>query len=434
MVSQKRTFRLLALVLAIVPAQASAGDEYGFDLDEFEKKDKTWGGYAEFKWDRSDINQDGALSALNFYKDPRSSLESLSSTLQLDGSYSSGVITFNWLVQATGSQDDLGWTDRADIFEGYASIKATPNLNMDFGKKVFKWGKGYAWNPVSFIDRAKDPNNPEEALEGYVGAGLDLVKSYDGALQTIALTTVALPVWRGVNEDFGEQDNVNLAAKLYLLYKDTDIDFLWYTGNSRSTRYGIDFSRNLATNIEVHGELAYVPNQTYKVLDEFGQLAARETSDTSYLLGVRYLTENDLTAIVEFYHNDDGYTERETERFFQKIDAGYNQFVTTGDATLLEQVAVISESGYSKPQTGRDYLYARITQKEPWDILYFTPGVTAILNLADESYSLSPEVLYTGFTNWEMRLRFSYLNGGAMSEYGEKQNSNKVEVRLRYFF
>ncbi|MBU3937787.1 MAG: hypothetical protein KKD53_09650, partial [Proteobacteria bacterium] len=268
----------------------------------------------------------------------------------------------------------------------------------------------------------------------YIGAGLDLVKSYDGALQTVALTTVALPAWRGVNEDFGVQDNVNLAAKLYLLYRDTDIDFLWYTGNSRSTRYGVDFSRNLASNLEVHGELAHVPNQTYKVLDESGQLTARETSDTSYLLGLRYLTENDLTAIVEFYHNDDGYTEGEMERFFQKVDTGSYQFVTTGDDTLLEQVAVISESGYTKPQPGRDYLYTRVTQKEPWDILYFTPGVTIILNLDDESYSLSPEMLYTGFTNWEMRLRFSYLNGGRMSEYGEKQNSNKVEVRLRYFF
>lgn len=435
MVSQKQTFGLLALLLvAAVPTPVSAKDEYGFDLEEFEKKSKAWGGYAELKWDRSDINQDGALSALNFYKDSRSSLESLSSTLQLNGSYSRGVTTFNWLVQATGSQDDLGWTDKADIFEGYASIKATPNLNMDFGKKVFKWGKGYAWNPVGFIDRAKDPNNPEEALEGYVGAGLDLVKSYDGPLQTVALTTVALPAWRGVNEDFGVQDNVNLAAKLYLLYKDTDIDFLWYTGNSRSTRYGVDFSRNLASNLEVHGELAYVPNQTYRVLDESGQLTARETSDTSYLLGLRYLTENDLTAIVEFYHNDDGYTEGEMERFFQKVDTGSYQFVTTGDDTLLEQVAVISESGYTKPQPGRDYLYTRVTQKEPWDILYFTPGVTIILNLDDESYSLSPEMLYTGFTNWEMRLRFSYLNGGRMSEYGEKQNSNKVELRLRYFF
>lgn len=421
------------LSLAASPALAVAEEEYGFDLEEFEKKDRVWGGYVEAKWDRSDINQDGAFSALNLYKDPRSSLETLSSTLQLDGSVSRGMTTFNWVLQATGAQDDLAWNDRADVFEGYAGFKATPNLTLDLGKKVFKWGKGYAWNPVGFIDRAKDPNNPEEAMEGYIGAGFDLIKSYGGELQTVALTTVALPVWQGVNEDFGERENVNLAAKLYLLYKDTDIDLLWYGGNSRTTRYGVDFSKNLAANLEVHGELAHIPKQRYKVLSG-DTLALREISDTSFLAGARYLTETDLTAIVEFYHNDDGYTEQETGRFFQLVADGYNQFLTTGDDTLLQRADAIGESGHGSAQNGRNYLYARLTQKEPFDILYFSPGITVIVNLDDQSRSISPEIVYTGFTNWETRLRFSWLSGDESSEYGEKQNSNKLELRARYFF
>jgi len=425
---------LLGLLLHAAAPGLAAEEEYGFSPDEFEKKTLVWGGYVEAKGEHADINQDGGFSVLNFYRDPRSTIESLSSTLQLNGSYSRETTTFNWVVQATGTQDELAWSDKADIFEGYASIKANPNLSLDLGKKVFKWGKGYAWNPVGFIDRSKDPNNPEEALEGYMGGGFDLVKSYGGDLHTVALTAVALPAWRGVNEDFGEQDNVNLAAKLYLLYKDTDIDFLWYTGNSRSTRYGVDFSKNLATNLEIHGELAHIPRQKYRVLTEAGQLTTREVSDTSYLLGLRYLTENDITTIVEFYHNDDGYTEQETTQFFQLLDTGYNQFLATGSDALLQQATLVSESGYARPQTGRDYLYARITMKDPFDLLYFTPGITAIANLDDLSYSLSPELTYTGFTNWEMRLRLSYLNGATYSEYGEKQNSNKVEARLRYFF
>lgn len=426
---------LLGLLLhAAAPGLVAAEEEYGFSPDEFEKKNLAWGGYVEAKGEHADINQDGGFSALNFYRDPRSTFESLGSTFQLNGSYSRETTTFNWVVQATGTQDELAWSDKADIFEGYASIKANPNLSLDLGKKVFKWGKGYAWNPVGFIDRSKDPNNPEEALEGYVGGGFDLVKSYGGDLHTVALTAVALPVWRGVNEDFGEQDRVNLAAKLYMLYRDTDIDFVWYTGNSRSTRYGVDFSKNLATNLEIHGELAHIPRQKYRVLTEAGQLTTREVSDTSYLLGLRYLTENDITTIVEFYHNDDGYTELETTQFFQLLDTGYNQFLITGSDALLQQATLVSESGYARPQTGRDYLYARITMKDPFDLLYFTPGITAIANLDDLSYSLSPELTYTGFTNWEMRLRLSYLNGATYSEYGEKQNSNKVEARLRYFF
>jgi hypothetical protein len=53
----------------------------------------------------------------------------------------------------------------------------------------------------------------------------------------------------------------------------------------------------------------------------------------------------------------------------------------------------------------RDYLYLRISQKEPFDILYFTPSITWIYNVNDESYSLAPELLYTGITNFELRLK-----------------------------
>ncbi len=90
--------------------------------------------------------------------------------------------------------------------------------------------------------------------------------------------------------------------------------------------------------------------------------------------------------------------------------------------------------GYSRPQTGRNYLYLKISQKEPFDILYFTPGLVTILNLDDRSYSLIPELSYTGFTNWEFRSRFTILNGSALTEFGEKQNKHKLELRARYYF
>jgi hypothetical protein len=75
-----------------------------------------------------------------------------------------------------------------------------------------------------------------------------------------------------------------------------------------------------------------------------------------------------------------------------------------------------------------------MTQKEPFELLYFTPGITAIINLDDQSYSLNPEVIYTGFTNWELRLRYSHIEGGRFTEYGEKSNASKLELRVRYYF
>jgi hypothetical protein len=82
----------------------------------------------------------------------------------------------------------------------------------------------------------------------------------------------------------------------------------------------------------------------------------------------------------------------------------------------------------------RDYLYTRVSQKEPFDILYFTPAVTAIANLHDGSFSLAPELLYTGITNLELRLKGTALVGSARSEFGEKVNDARVELRARWYF
>jgi len=419
-------FLLSIIILFFSSSAVTAGEDYSFDIEEFEPKNFEWGGYTEVRWEHIDFNTDGAFYKLNQYKDRHSTLDRLTGVMQLETLYKKGIWAFNSVLYAKVSQDDMGWSDTADVFEAGLSLKPAPFVTLDLGKKVFKWGTGYAWNPAGFIDRPKDPNDPEEALEGYIGAGLDLIKSFGGALQTVALTTVVLPVWQDINEDFGEANNVNLAAKLYMLYRDTDIDFVIFNGNSRSTRYGIDFSKNLATNFEVHGEFAYLTKIKQTYLSKTGTIIKRKRSVKKYLLGLRYLSESEITTIIEFYHNGNGFSETELDTFYQLVDDTGIQFFSSGNNTLLQLAG--------SPQAGRNYLYLKINQKDPFDILYFTPGLIAILNLDDHSYSVTPEMLYTGFTNWELRMRFTFLNGGNFTEFKEKQNENKLEFRVRYHF
>ena len=81
-----------------------------------------------------------------------------------------------------------------------------------------------------------------------------------------------------------------------------------------------------------------------------------------------------------------------------------------------------------------DYLYLRLSQKEPFDILYFTPALTTMVNLNDHSYSITPELLYTGVTNLELRLRAGFSRGSQDSEFGEKPNDYRIEFRMGYYF
>lgn len=422
------------LLLLCMPAVGPAATEYSFDLKEFEKKRLEWGGFAEVRGEHFDFNREGAIHLLNYSRSRRSTLDRLSTTLQIDGTWQQGITSLNWLLRGTASQDEVAWEDGADVYAAFASIKASPRVTFELGKKTFKWGKGYAWNPVAFIDRPKDPEDPEEAMEGFAAAGADLVRSMSGPLRTAALTAVVLPVWQGINEDFGAAGYTNFAARLYLLYRDTDVDLVYYTGDSRSSRYGFAIAKNLAPNFEVHGEFAHTPAQRQRALTKSGGLALRQVSDTSFLAGLRYLSERDVTSIVEYYHNGDGYSEDELSRFFRFVEEGENLYQASGGDALLDERATVARGGYAVPQAGRNYLYARITVKEPWDVLYFSPALTGILNLDDQSYSAGPELLFTGFTNFELRARFILLNGGSLTEYGEKQNRSRFEMRLRYFF
>ena len=237
-----------------------------------------------------------------------------------------------------------------------------------------------------------------------------------------------------MNDEFGETDKLNFAGKLYLLLYDTDIDFIILTGGSKSTRYGFDFSRNITTNLEIHGEFAFINNFDKKFINSSGKLFESEFDAKSYLFGTRYLTELDTTYIIEYYHNGTGFTDEEMQDYFSFINNAYDIFATSENDSLLQKALNLTEGNYGRINPMRDYLYARISRKEPFDILYFTPSITGIFNMNDKSFSLTPELLYTGITNLELRLKTAFLSGQKNSEYGEKQNDYRAELRARYFF
>ncbi|HJW81600.1 MAG TPA: hypothetical protein VJ396_05085, partial [Acidiferrobacterales bacterium] len=105
-----------------------------------------------------------------------------------------------------------------------------------------------------------------------------------------------------------------------------------------------------------------------------------------------------------------------------------------GDTTLLERLRAAAQPALLRPNPMRRYLYLRVSQKEPFDILYFTPALTVIANLDDGSRSIAPELLYTGVTNLELRLRTLFLSGDRLTDFGEKQNDRRLELRARYYF
>ena len=419
------------LILFLLSGYGIAAEEFSFDVSSYQKKNYRLGGYFDYALNYQKINQDAAANALFFINQvPPDSFTQHTGIIELNGDYKWDKWQARFNLHAEAYENELASEQKGVLYEAVATYQPATGITLETGKKAIKWGKGYAWNPVGFVERPKDPNDPDLSREGYVTVTADIIKSYSGEIKTLAFTPVLLPVTDKINEDFGQVEHNNVAAKLYLLYKDTDIDVVYLNQGSRSLRYGFDFSKNINTQFEVHGEWAYFDEVTRQLVSDSGAVSSQTGSTTRWLLGLRYLTDNDTTIIAEYYRNNSGYSAAEMKLFFTAVDSAN----ANNNTALLTTLSSIGEKTFLTRNPGEEYLYLRLSTKEPFDWVYFVPSLTTIYNLGDDSYSLSPEIIYTGIQNLELRFKATLLYGDNNSEFLEKRNDQRYEFRLRYFF
>jgi hypothetical protein len=334
----------LLFIAVMSPPAPDAADDYAFDTSETDKKPYSFGGYIEAKPTLFVLDRDAALYKTRFYdrnvSNPQTEYDF---TLQLDGAVEWNIFKAFARINNTLDHTYDGWSDDSKPYEAFLSAKPSPSLTAAAGKMTAKWGKGYAWNPVAFIDRPKDPDDPALNLEGYYMAGFDFIRSFDGPLKTFSLSPYLLPVDYGLNHDFGESGHLNYAAKAYFLLWDTDIDLMFLTGNSRPDRFGFDFSRNITTNLEIHGESAWIKDFRQNKIDAAGIVSETEIDAWSGLIVLRYLSSVDTTYILEYYHNGTGYSDSEAKDFYTFVNRADDIYVNTGNAGPIEKAANLTD-------------------------------------------------------------------------------------------
>jgi len=418
------------LTVASLPASA---DEFKFDASEFEKKLFEFSGYLEQKEEVLKPLSDSPAYKLNFPGVPgREWLLRSTTTLEASAKLNLDPFVADVRAQASYAGDALiSTTNYGKLMEGGLRWSAGTGLTFDLGKRVQRWGKGYAWSPVGFVERPRDANDPQASREGFVMASGEWTKSLSGPITTIGITGLVVPTNDSMNADFGEKKDLNPAARLYLLALDTDIDLLWRGKGARPQSFGFDFSRNLSTALEVHGEWARTMDASRITITDSGATSSQSVNVSSYLLGLRFLTEGEVTWIGEYYRNGAGYGAEELNNYYQFLDYALTTSAAPG---LINKALMAAQSGYGKPNPGRDYLHLKASVNEPFDWVYGAASLTSIVNLNDHSFQITPEISYTGFSNLELRVRLVILGGQPHTEFAEKAFSNRLEVYVRYFF
>ena len=118
-------------------------------------------------------------------------------------------------------------------------------------------------------------------------------------------------------------------------------------------------------------------------------------------------------------------------------EPGDGQWWSNTDQDLIDRLPVgkdIDKGPFSRPNPMQRYMNFRVWWEEPRNLLYVTPGVQVLYNLDDQSFSVSPDISYTGYENLELRLRATVPVGDTLTEWGEKPNQYKIELRARYYF
>ena len=365
---------------------AMYADDYSFDMESIETQSFEYSGYLRAEHKYQYLNQESPLyTLLNRSDDSQNAFlnEALFRfTHYKDDFKLIGALSARY-VNIDGVDEDI-----FTIYQLYAHNTLTVNHSIDVGKKTLKWGTGYFFNPAAFLDRPKDPTQPENAYEGYVMADYIYNKSFDGDLKNLKLDLIYMPTTTKVNDDFYDATSNNLAMKLYLLYLDTDLSFIYLYNDELKDKIGFTFSRNLATYFEVHGEFA-------KEIDGY----------YSYLLGLKYVTENDITIISEYYYDSEGLTKDEIRSSIKLL-----------------------------PFSGKSYFINKFSKKEPFGIVYSSIYLKDMLNTEDYSHLDTLGFIYTFKNNLEIDFSYNLNSGNKESDFGKKLVSDFTWLKATWYF
>jgi len=426
----KRPIYYSLIISSIILWKTAEAQDYDFEIPQEAAAEKLeLSGNLDARWGILRTNTASPVYGLQYFgqDSPGDYLSQYRLDFYLNGDYRYKQVGF---TMRTFTQYTKGGALELSFYELYGSLNFSPRLTFGVGKRRYNWGKGYAFNPVGYVDTEKDPENPELAMSGKSSAYFKYNRSFSSVIiQNLSLSAIVLPPEAEFMDKYSNFEDLSASLKLYVLTNNIDLDFMLYAGPNQLQRYGMDFSTNLRENIEMHGEISYSKNEE-KYIIQNDVVEMIKVSGLSYLMGLRYLSKWNMTVIAEYYHNNRGLSKQE----YQDYQAYLSNNLITGDADLIIATRAMMTSNFSSKNMMRDYLYIKASLPEPFKWLYSSISIFTIYNLNDNSFILSPQIGYKPFTNSEILLWPSFLFGGDDSEYGSKHFQNKLEMWFRFYF
>lgn len=358
---------------------------------------------------------------------PQTSCEHIGSA-NLSSSY--GVLSGSFGFTAKGS--DLAKTEYDfAIHELTADVNLTEQIDFQIGKKILKWGTGYAFNPTGVVEPGRLPSDPSDRLKLNDGRNLASLTMF---IDKNSFSIVYLNDYQIKNSKLYWSEN-EIAARANTYLGGFDLSLVGHYKSGNRLELGFNSSCVIGDNLEIHGEvlgkkgssqeyheILNSNNGVQKFFTTYPYSGIYDSSEKLFwkiLVGSQYTFDNGLNVVLEYYHNDDGLSPSQWKtwldfvKFHNNIQNGTievaSELVDASKHNLLWALKTLSTTrGVMK-----DYFFTRIYYSEnDW-----ISELLCMINANDGSSVLIPTFTYKFSKYLSAYLRYSCYAGSSDSEY-----------------
>ncbi len=326
-----------------------------------------------------------------------------------------------------------GSHDRLRMKELYLNWSVNSHWDVTAGKKILKWGVGYAWTPTGVLDPVRDPRDPTDRLSQYEGRELVDARGTYGNCNFEAVYS-SPRLFSGLQTRRREDQ---WAFKFNSLFHKLDYSVIAsFGGQQAANRYGANATYVIGQSLELHTEfvaqrgsrLLYplpialadprvtLPPPIYSPLKEHDDAIYTRT-----LVGANYTFPGGWNLVVEYYHDRQGLSALERQRldsFVQFNEEQYGLPASPQPAAITPPAADLlwTLQGLGGFNRARDYIFARVARDRlanKWNIEHIT-----IYSLRDGSSIWIPQLGFDFSELLGVYLRYTYYAGNRTTEFG----------------
>lgn len=326
------------------------------------------------------------------------------------------------------------------IDDAFVDIKVRDTNFLTIGKENLHEGVGLSYNPTNFLVEEKDVDYSQREEERKKNREGNYLLRFESIGEKLTFSFLVAPkIGNLQNEPMRQQ------LKLYSLVGDTDVALSYF--HAKQEKLGLNLSGVAGNNIEFHTEIALSKGsdrgflRKKRELDpgiyeyETYDLQDKEKIFVRAIMGGHYTWTNKTNLIIEYFFNQDGYSQSEWDAFIDLVKDAISKFKNPPvgfDAGIFKENLRLANSMMTYRSLRRNYLFFRLSNPEVFDS--YDSQIAVLLNVDDRSCVIMPSVDYKGIKDIAIRVGINWFKGDSQSEFGLVPQTTELQMEARYFF